>query len=190
MARSFGVDDVLGGPPSWGVMLRRGLLRLCPRCGGDHLFRTHFRMRERCPGCGYCFEREPGFFLGAWFVNFMVLEALHFSLAMGFIFWMSANPDAGLLAPLAVALGTSVAVPIAFYPHSRTIWAAIDLGMTPLELDEIITAADAIGSDATGVEVDGNDATGNDGTGDDGTEPEHPTEDHHGEAPDGSAGGG
>ena len=39
---------------------------------------------------------------------------------------------------------TAVVVPIAFYPRSLTVWAAIDLAMTPLELEEIVDAADAV----------------------------------------------
>ena len=44
----------------------------CPRCGGGHLFDGWFRMKERCPTCGVRFEREPGFFVGAYFINFAV----------------------------------------------------------------------------------------------------------------------
>lgn len=147
MARSFEVDDVLGGAPSWGVMMRRAVRRTCPRCGGGDVFKTRWSLRDRCPTCGYRFEREPGFRLGAWFINFMVLEVVHFTLAMAFIAWLSANPGAGLLGPLAVVVVTSVVVPVAFFPWSRTLWAAIDLGMTPMELDEIIAAADAVTGD-------------------------------------------
>jgi uncharacterized protein (DUF983 family) len=144
VVRSFEVDDVLGGAPSWKVMLGRGLRRRCPRCGGGDVFRTRWSLRERCPTCGYRFEREPGFRLGAWFVNFMVLEVVHFGLAMAFIAWLSTDPEASLLGPLAVVVVTSVAVPVAFFPYSRTIWSAIDLGMTPMELAEIVDAAEAL----------------------------------------------
>ena len=68
---------------------------------------------------------------------------------MAFIVWRSADPDAGLLLPIAVGVITAVAVPIAFYPRSLTVWAAIDLAMTPLELEEIVDAADAVVEDRT-----------------------------------------
>ncbi len=143
--RSFDVDDVLsGGIAPWTVLVRRGLRRRCPRCGDGDVFASRWRLRSRCPGCGYRFEREPGFFLGAWFLNFMVLEILHFVLVMGFILYKSGHPDAGLLLPLGIGLVTAVALPIVLYPWSQSTWAAIDLAMTPLELDEIVAAADAI----------------------------------------------
>ena len=142
--RSFGVDDVLAGTPAWPDLIRRGLSRRCARCGGGAVFVNRWRLKDRCPTCGYLFRREPGFFLGAWFINFMVLELLHFAMVMTFIVWKSANPEAGLVWPLGLAVFTAFLVPITFYPWSQTIWAGIDLGMTPMELDEIVGAADAV----------------------------------------------
>lgn len=147
MDRSFGVDDVLDGAPDWRVLLRRGFRRRCARCGGGSVFVSRYRLKDRCPTCGYLFRREPGFFLGAWFINFMVLELLHFAMVMMFIVWKSAHPDGGLVWPMGLGLATAVAVPIVFYPWSQTIWAGIDLAMTPLELDEIVDAADAVAAE-------------------------------------------
>ncbi|MBX3285616.1 MAG: DUF983 domain-containing protein [Actinobacteria bacterium] len=147
MPQSFDVGDVLGPTPGWGTLVRRGLARRCPRCGDRHVFVHRYRLAERCPACGVRFTREPGFFLGAWFVNFMVLEVLHWLLVMAFIVWRASDPAAGLLLPLVVGVVTAVAVPIAFYPRSLTVWAAIDLAMTPLELGEIVDAADAVAED-------------------------------------------
>ena len=64
MDRSFGVEDVTGSLPGWSTMLKRGRRRQCARCGGGDLFVSRYRLRDRCPTCGYRFEREPGFFLG------------------------------------------------------------------------------------------------------------------------------
>jgi hypothetical protein len=33
--------------------------------------------------------------------------------------------------------------PVVFYPFSRTVWSAIDLGMTPLEPEELREAEEA-----------------------------------------------
>lgn len=143
MDRSFDVAQVVDGPPTWWTVLRRGARKRCGRCGGGDLFQTRYRLRARCPGCGYRFEREPGFFAGAWFLNFMVVETAHFVLVMVFIAWKSQNPDAGLRVPLIVGIATGIALPILCYPWSQTTWAAIDLAMSPLELSEIVDAADA-----------------------------------------------
>jgi len=94
-------------------------------------------MRERCPGCGYLFEREEGFFLGSYVVNLGVTEGL---LVLGgivpCIVFLSANPEASVLPILLVALALAIGAPIVFYPFSRTVWAAIDLIIRPLEAKE------------------------------------------------------
>jgi len=147
MDRAFEVGDVVGPPPTWQAMVRRGACRRCPRCGGGHLFVHRFRLKDRCPRCGYRFEREPGFFLGAWFLNFMALETVHFVGIMAFILWKSGHPDDGFLLPLVGAVLVAILLPVLLYPWSQTLWAAIDLAMTPLELREIVDAADAVEQD-------------------------------------------
>lgn len=142
--RSFEVPDVLGGPPGWSDLLRRGRKRQCPRCGDPDVFEHRFRLRSRCAACGHRFVREPGFFLGAWFLNFMFISVLEWAAVMGWIIWRSAQQSAGLAWPLIVAGVAAIVVPILTYPWSLTLWAAIDLGMTPLELAEIVDAADAV----------------------------------------------
>ena len=57
-------------------MLGRALLKRCPLCGAGKLFTGWFRMKERCPGCGYLFEREEGFFLGAYVINLGIAQAM------------------------------------------------------------------------------------------------------------------
>ncbi len=144
MERSFGVADVVEERPDWRVLVRRGLRRRCPRCGGGDVFVDRWRLRERCPGCGYRFRREPGFFLGAWFINFMILEVVHFVGVMAFIVWRSSHPAAPLGPELVGGALVAIGLPILCYPWSQTVWAAIDLAMTPLELHEIVEAADAV----------------------------------------------
>lgn len=124
--------------------MKRGVAKRCPRCGGGGIYDSWFRMKERCPSCGYLFEREPGFFVGAYLINFAIAEGFLFVLAMGFVAWKSNNPDAGVTIPIAIGVVLAVVGPLVCYPYSRTIWSALDLLMTPLEVREIVEAADAI----------------------------------------------
>jgi uncharacterized protein (DUF983 family) len=127
---------------TWDVMLKRGLRKRCPRCGGGHLYTSWVRMRERCPTCGFKFEREPGFFVGAYFVNFAVTEGLLFLAVIAVVVMKNNDPDSSLVIPLVVAGVLAIVAPILLYPFARTTWSAIDLAMTPLELDEIVSARD------------------------------------------------
>lgn len=144
MPRDLTPADVIGAKPTAGVLLKRGLLKRCPRCGAGRLYQRWFRMVERCPACGLRFEREPGFFIGAYFINFAITEGLLFAVVMVFLFVKDANNDASVVWPLVAGGLFAVFAPLLFYPWSRTIWSAIDLAMTPLELNEIVAAHDAV----------------------------------------------
>jgi len=154
-----------------GLMLRRGLIRRCPRCGGGRLFRTWWSMRDRCPRCGVRFVREEGYFTGVYLVNFGVVLAVLFAMVMGVALWLGSHPDASALPFLVVGTVIAVVVPVVFYPFARTIWAALDLAMTPMELDEILDASQAE-ADADG-EPDGDtDASGGQPDGSGGDDPD------------------
>lgn len=153
MARPLDIDQVLQPKPTPATLLKRGVAKQCPRCGARKVFHTWFRMKERCPECGYLFEREPGFFVGAYLINFAIAEGILFVLLMGFIFWKATHPDAGVLVPAVVGVALGVVAPMVFYPFSRTIWSAFDLLMTPLEMGEIVAAADAVADDDDDVDV-------------------------------------
>src|SRR5919106_216217 len=109
------------------LMLGRGLIRRCARCGSGRLFRRWFTMVERCPRCGLLFEREEGQWVGAMIVNFTVAMVVLVSvLATGLLLtW----PDVPWSAVTVVAVVMVVAVPTVLYPWSKTVWVAIDLLM-------------------------------------------------------------
>jgi uncharacterized protein (DUF983 family) len=120
-------------------MLGRALLRRCPRCGGKGWFRGWFTKVERCRTCGYRYERQPGFLLGALTMNTIVtFGLLAVVLLVGSIL---SYPDIAVGPMLIAAAVVSVVVPVVFYPFSYTIWAAVDLTMRPLDAAEQADAA-------------------------------------------------
>src|SRR5438046_8693615 len=109
--------------------LGRALLRRCPRCGAGGLFTRWFTMAERCPRCGMRFEREEGFFLGAFTVNFgVMLFSLALFIGIGMALTLP-DPPPGKLAIGGMIVG--VVVPTFFYPMSRTCWSAMGLIIKP-----------------------------------------------------------
>ena len=125
-------------------MLWRGVTKRCPRCGTGKLFTRWVRMVERCPGCGYRFEREEGFQLGGYVINFGVTEGLVCLAIAGYIVAAAANPDVAVWPVIVGGIVAAVVTPLAFFPFSRTIWAAIDLTLTPLTLVEQAEADTAV----------------------------------------------
>ena len=106
-------------------------------CGSGRLFDGWFKMKDRCPRCGYHFEREEGFFLGAMVVNFAVAIGLMAVLCIVPVIWLSATrPDSSLWPLVGAGLFAAVVGPILFYPFSRTIWVAFELMLRPAATSE------------------------------------------------------
>src|SRR5215469_13744403 len=58
------------------LLFWRAVLLRCPRCGKGPLFRRGYAMYERCPVCGWLYEREEGYWTGAMAVNLVVAELI------------------------------------------------------------------------------------------------------------------
>jgi uncharacterized protein (DUF983 family) len=110
--------------------LRRALTRRCPYCGRPGIFEGYFALRERCPRCGVLFEREEGYFLGAYALNLIVAEFLGLGLAIVLIFRTDLR-HIPLVWQEVVAVALAVAFPVALFPFSRTVWIAMDLVFHP-----------------------------------------------------------
>ena len=57
-------------------MLVRAARKRCPLCGTKGQFTRWTRLRDTRPGCGYRFERESGYWVGAIIINLAVTEVL------------------------------------------------------------------------------------------------------------------
>ena len=102
----------------------RGLRRRCPRCGERQIFRTRLHLIERCPRCDLRFEREEGGFLGAMTLNYAIGVVVWIAmLAVVLVFTV---PDVPVVPLLIASVVVFVAVPLWFYPRSKTLWAAIE----------------------------------------------------------------
>ena len=121
-----------------GRMLRRGLTKRCANCGARGLFVGWFAMKPRCPRCGYRFERQEGLAVGAMGINIIATEAL-FGIFLITALVMTV-PDVPVVPLVLVALAMNLVIPIVFYPFSKTIWAAVELMMRPLEPHEELEA--------------------------------------------------
>lgn len=123
--------------PSPARMLLRGATRRCAACGRGSLFTGWFRMRDRCPRCGYVFAREDGFSLGAMLMNFAVTELLLAVFGIvPLIVVLAANPDANVTPVVLAGVVAVAAGPFVLYPFSRTLWVAIELMLRPAAAPE------------------------------------------------------
>jgi uncharacterized protein (DUF983 family) len=129
-------------PASFKRMVGRALLRRCPRCGGKGWFRGWFHRLERCRTCGFKYERQVGFMLGAMTINIIVtFGCLAAVLVIGSIV---TYPDVPVPPLVVLSIAIGVIVPLAFYPFSYTLWAAVELQMKSLDATEAADAARAV----------------------------------------------
>ncbi len=127
-------------------MLGRAIRRRCSRCGCPGIFRTFGELEERCPACGFRFERESGYWVGAMIVNTAVTFALFLATFVGGV--VATWPDVAWTPVFIATIVVCGSVPVFFYPRSKTIWQAIELSYHPLEPHEVAEAAAALGRTA------------------------------------------
>lgn len=96
-------------------------------------------MKETCDSCGFRFEREPGYWVGAVTINTVVIFATFLVVFGGSV--LLTWPEVPWPAVLVVTLVVNLLVPTVFYPVSKTVWSAIELSWHPLEAEEIEAAA-------------------------------------------------
>ena len=111
-------------------LLGRAFLLRCPRCGGRGILRGWFNLQRRCPTCRLVFQRgESDYWLGGYSINFVVAETAAVLLIVGLV--LATLPDVPWALITYVAMAAVVALPLLFFPFSRTLFLAVDLYVRP-----------------------------------------------------------
>jgi uncharacterized protein (DUF983 family) len=126
--------------PSTGKMIRRSLLRQCPRCANRSAwFTSWFKQGERCIGCGIKRTRDTdGHELGSMTVA-SVLNIVLIMAAIGIAIALTA-PDVPVLTLYIVLASAALVFPVLTWPVTHTLWMAIDLVARPMGVEEIAEA--------------------------------------------------
>jgi uncharacterized protein (DUF983 family) len=109
---------------SWPIVLLRGLRKRCPRCAERRIWNGWFALATRCPRCLLRFEAESGGFLGAMTLNYAVAISA-WAVMLGVVL-AATVPDVPVAPLLAASVAILVALPLWFYPRSKTLWAAVE----------------------------------------------------------------
>jgi uncharacterized protein (DUF983 family) len=119
----------MAGPQRVGRAVVRAVRLRCPRCGRTPLYSGIFAMRERCDACGFRYEREQGYFVGAIYVNYAVTTVI----TVGTVLVLDWTIGLTLTQQLVIGVGLALLVPVVFFRYARSLW---------LGLDFLITSAD------------------------------------------------
>ncbi|HLQ28923.1 MAG TPA: DUF983 domain-containing protein [Ktedonobacteraceae bacterium] len=115
--------------------LIRALFLRCPHCGKGKLFRRGFTMYERCPVCGWSFEREEGYWTGAVAVNLVITELLVTLLVVPLAVWLAITQQPITLLVI-TGLPLAFILPFIFFRHSKSFWMSIDFMIHPVDPEE------------------------------------------------------
>ncbi len=112
-------------------MLGRAMIASCPNCGSRGLFRSWFKVQERCPACGILLERGEShdYWLGGMMFNIALSEGLAV-FVVGLAIYVT-YPDIAWNAIWFGAIALMLLAPFLLYPVSRVVWLAFDLIFRP-----------------------------------------------------------
>ncbi len=116
--------------PSREIALRRSLRGRCPRCNGATLFKSSFRLHERCPSCGLPLELEDGWSYGAVPLNY-ALACLAWVLPIGLCALVGLVP---VRLAVMVALGGVIVIPILTFRFTKALWVGLYYTLVPREM--------------------------------------------------------
>lgn len=102
--------------------LLRGWRRRCPRCEGDDLFQSTYRLRPVCPDCGLVTRREDGAWTGQMYLSAAVTQV--FAAAVMVVVYLSTDWSLG--ASLAVMLPIVVGFSYWSLPRFMATWVAVE----------------------------------------------------------------
>ena len=104
-----------------------GMQLCCPRCGQRTLFRGPFAMHRECAACHLVFEREPGYFVGAIYINYAVTAGVAIA---GFLV-LDACISVSVTTQIVLWSIFGVLFPLCFFRYSKSLWLAFDYLVNP-----------------------------------------------------------
>ena len=86
-------------------------------------------MHDRCAACHLRFEREPGYFIGAIYINYAVTAVL----SVGGFLLLDAYAHLSMVVQIITWTAFGIAFPLCFFRYSKSLWLAIDHLLSPDE---------------------------------------------------------
>jgi uncharacterized protein (DUF983 family) len=117
-------------PPDRLTALRRGTRGHCPRCDGAEVFRSTFRLHERCPRCGLPLEMEDGWSYGSVPLAYL-LACLVWVLPVALLALFDLIP---LTAAVVLGLAGVILLPVLTFRFTKKLWIGLYYALIPREM--------------------------------------------------------
>ena len=114
-------------PRSFLQALLNALKLRCPRCCERTVFKGPFAMNQDCAVCHLPFEREPGYFVGAIYVNYAATAVV----VIGGYLLLDAYAALSITTQIVLWGAVSVALPLLFFRYSKSLWLSLDHYINP-----------------------------------------------------------
>lgn len=118
--------------PPFVQALRSARACVCPNCGRGPLFAGWVKLLAACPSCRLTYYPEPGYYVGAMYLNFIastMLIAVLYAAALPIHRLSEASVTTQIFAW--VAVGILVCLGLMRYAYS--FWISVDFWLTPWE---------------------------------------------------------
>ncbi len=112
----------------------RALLARCPLCGDKRIWASFGQTVDVCPGCGYRYAREEGYWVGGLIIAIAIAMGLFFVMVVGGM--LATWPDVPWTGLLIATLAAMALAPILLYRQSKTLWVWLDLKIHPYQGSE------------------------------------------------------
>ena len=104
----------------------------CPHCREGAIFRVPIwrgvlAMHERCPNCGLKFDREPGYFMGAMYISYLI--SLPPVLVISIAIWRLSHLDFNVVMVCAFVAYLPLVAPVTRF--ARVVWIYMDRHFDP-----------------------------------------------------------
>jgi len=93
-------------------------------------------MYEHCSVCHLVYDREEGFYTGAWALNLIISELLVAVFTVFVAIWAATHPGIPLIPLVIVGVFLAILLPILFFRHSRSVWISMNYWLNPPELEQ------------------------------------------------------
>ena len=92
-------------------------------------------MYDKCPVCGWRYEREEGYWTGAIAINLVITELLIALVAVPLAISLASSGQPITLL-IIVGLPMPFILPFLFFRHSKSLWMSVDFMLHPVDPEE------------------------------------------------------